>query len=323
MSEKRKISFKKVLHFAVSILLVVIFMIALAAASRDQDSKTIQGFEVHLNDEPEYSFLQKKDIENQLLNNRDIQLSTRSVGNLDLKKMEAIAETNPWVANAEIYVDNRRILQMDVVQRKPVARVFDVSGNSYYMDSSSRKMPLSVGYTYPAVVFTGVPVYSSDSLDKILKAKMIYLSRVISADSFWNAQITQIEVEPDQTFIAVPLLGNQHIIIGDTDRIHEKLFNLLAFYKHVPGKIGWDAYKTLDLRFKGQIVASPTIEAILPKIAIARTEQKEAPPRHPTVKALPPELQKAELQKQKEPVKKTKIKSGKEKEKQPKYIYKG
>jgi cell division protein FtsQ len=322
MSEKRKISFKKVLRFAVGALLVVIFMIALAAASREQDSKTINGFEVHLNDEPEYSFLQKKDIENQLLNNRDIQLSTRSIRDLDLKKMEAIAETNPWVANAEIYVDNRRILQIDVVQRKPIARIFDVFGNSYYMDSSFRQMPVRVGYTYPAVVFTNVPVYSSDSLNKILKAKMVYLSEVIGADSFWNAQISQIEVQPDQTFIATPLLGNQQIIIGDTDRIHEKLFNLLAFYKHVPEKRGWDAYKTLDLRFKGQIVAAPAMDATLPKVSIAQMEQNE-PPTEPPVKAMPSKLSKPELQKQKEPVKRIKVNPGKGKGHQPKYIYKG
>jgi cell division protein FtsQ len=39
MSEERKISSKKVLRFAIGALLVAVFMVALVAASRQQNSK--------------------------------------------------------------------------------------------------------------------------------------------------------------------------------------------------------------------------------------------------------------------------------------------
>lgn len=266
MSEQRNISTKKVLRFSVGALLVAIFMVALIAASRQQNNKAIKGLEVHLNDEREFSFLQRKDIENLLLNNRHINLSQTSIANLDLRKMEDAARTNSWVAKADIYVDNKQVLQVNIVQREPVARIFDVNGASYYMDSTLHTMPVSQGYAYAAPVFTNVPLLRNDSANKALLGKIAHMSAVLGNDSFWHAQITQIEVQPDQTFVLIPLMGNQRILAGDTSAMETKLGHLLAFYKNVSNKIGWDKYETLDLRFKGQVVASPSIGWVPPKV---------------------------------------------------------
>ncbi len=266
MSEQKNISSKKVLRFAVGAVLVVIFMVALAAASRQQSNKAIKGLEVHLNDEQEYSFLQRKDIEHLLLKSRHIDLAKTSIANLDLKLMEDIARTNPWVAEADIYVDNKQVLQVNILQREPMARIFDVNGASYYMDSTLHLMPLSQGYAYAAPVFTNVPALRSDSANKVLRTKIARMSNVLGRDSFWHAQITQVEVQPDQTFVLIPLMGNHRILVGDTVQMETKLKNLLAFYKHVSNKIGWDKYETLDLRYKSQVVASPSIGWVPPKV---------------------------------------------------------
>ncbi|MFA6057113.1 MAG: hypothetical protein WC756_02855 [Taibaiella sp.] len=277
MSEERKISSKKVLRFTIGALLVAIFMVALVAASRQQNSKAIKGMEVHLNDEHEFSFLQRKDIEALLLRNRNINLSQTAIAKLDLRLMEDIARTNPWVAKADIFVDNRQLLQVNITQREPVARIFDMNGGSYYMDSLLNTMPVSQGYAYPAPVFTNVPVLRNDSAQASLHKKIAYLSETIGRDSFWHAQVTQIEVQPDQTFVLIPLFGNQRILIGDTVKVQEKLGHLFAFYKNVSGKIGWDKYETLDVRFKNQVVASPSIGWIPPKATDTTTAIIEGP----------------------------------------------
>lgn len=266
MSEVKKISVKKVARFAVGTLLVVVFGIALVAAAMQQNNKPIKALDIHLNDENNYSFLQKKDIEQLLLTNRSIKLSQTSIEKLDLKLMERIASTNPWVARAEVFVDSRQILQVNITQREPVCRIFDVNGRSYYMDSSLNTMPVSQGYSFPAPVFTNVPMQRNDSVNKVLKSEIAYLSRTIAKDSFWNAQITQVEMKPDHSFVLIPLFGNQRILLGDTSNVTQKLEHLFAFYKNVSGKIGWDKYEILDVRFKGQVVASPSIGWSPPKI---------------------------------------------------------
>lgn len=277
MSEERKISSKKVLRFSIGALLVAIFMVALVAASRQQNNKAIKGMEVHLNDEHEFSFLQRKDIETLLLRNRNINLAQTAISKLDLRLMEDIARTNPWVAKADIFVDNRQVLQVNITQREPVARIFDINGSSYYMDSLLNTMPVSQGYAYPAPVFTNVPVLRNDSIQANLHQKIAYLSEMIGRDSFWHAQVTQIEVQPDQTFVLIPLFGDQRILIGDTANVQEKLKHLFAFYKNVSGKIGWDKYETLDVRYKNQVVASPSIGWIPPKATDTTTAIIEGP----------------------------------------------
>lgn len=278
MSEQRKISSKKVLRFSIGAALVIIFMIALAAASNRQNNDTIKDIDVTLNEDHDFNFLDKKDIVNLLINSRHIDLKTTTIDKLDLKKMEEVAKTNPWVKAAEVFVDNREVLKVNITQREPIARLFDVNGASYYMDGTLHTMPVSVGYSYPAPVFTNVPVLAKDSLRNGLNAKIAYLSERIGRDSFWHAQITQIEVQPDQTFIMVPLFGDQKIMIGDTSNIDEKLSNLFAFYKNISSKIGWDKYQVLNLRFKGQVVASPSVGWTPPKVTNTDTANFEGPP---------------------------------------------
>jgi cell division protein FtsQ len=278
MSEKKKISSKKVLRFSIGAVLVTVFMVALIAASNRQDMDTIKGLEVNLNDDKEFSFLQREDIETLLLTNRNIDLKKTSIGKLDLRLMESVAKTNPWVEQAEIFVDNREILKVNITQRVPVVRLFDVNGGSFYMDSSLHVMPVSAGYAYPLPVFTSVPVLKNDELRNALNSKMVYLAEHIGNDSFWRAQITQIDVQPDQTFVMSTLFGDQKILFGDTTDVANKLSNLLAFYKNISSKIGWDKYQTLDIRFKKQVVASPSVGWVPPKVADTAVGDLEGPP---------------------------------------------
>jgi cell division protein FtsQ len=267
MNEQKNITFKRSLKWSLSILLVIGFGLVLLAASYRQGTLPVKDIQVHLNEEGPNTFLQKKDIKDLIRNDKNVKMDLTSIDKLDLARIEKIAETNPWVANAEIYIDNRDILQMDITQREPIARIFCADGSGFYIDSTLKEMPVKLGYAFPAPVFTNVRLLRQDSMNKILMQKIASLSKAINKDSFWNAQIEQIEVQPDQTFVLIPLLGNQRIILGDTSGLKNKLDNLFAFYQQVPGKIGWNAYQTLDLRFENQIIAAPSLETPVPKSA--------------------------------------------------------
>lgn len=267
MEEKRNKSFKKPLRIALSIIVVSLFLFTLVTASVNQKSKFLNEEPIiHLNDENEFSFLQKKEVKRWLLEDRNINLTATKIEDLDLKEMEKIAASNPWVANAEIYLDNQRRLHIDITQRYPVARIFDRKGVSFYIDKSRNVMPISFGYTYPAVVFTNVPTFKSEVDEDRVMAKIAYLGNRINSDSFWKAQITQIEMQDDESFVAASLLGNQKIIIGDTSNLNEKLNNLFVFYKNISSEIGWNTYEVYDLRFKGQIITSPSVNQFVPRI---------------------------------------------------------
>lgn len=258
MSEKRKISIRKIMQTLVTVLVTGACIAAMTSAARKQDAKRIKDFSINIKNE-QFGFVDKADVKIKLLNDKDIDVKKISLGRLDIGKMEKIVATNPWVADAQVYVDNDKVVHVNLTQRVPVARIFDQAGNSYYLDNADKAMPLSERYIHYTTVVTNVPVLKDDSLGNSLKAQIVKVVKQVERDSFWNAQVSQIILNDDKEFELVPVLGNHKILIGDTANLEEKFENLYAFYKKVMTRIGWDKYEVLDARYKGQVVASPAL----------------------------------------------------------------
>jgi len=106
-------------------------------------------------------------------------------------------------------------------------------------------------------VFTDFPTDSSvlSKNDSNLVRDIKEVSEFINNNSFWMAQIDQIEITPGRTFDLIPKLGDQVIHFGSGDNHLEKFNNLLCFYKQVLTKIGWTHYSSISVQFKGQVVA--------------------------------------------------------------------
>ncbi|RQO30456.1 hypothetical protein DBR32_12895 [Taibaiella sp. KBW10] len=277
MSAGKKISYRKVKRFIAATLLLGAFSFILFAATKKQSEGKILGVKVTLkNQGEEENFLLAKDVEQLFVTNNHIDILNKSIATLDLNNIEKLAETNPWVKKAEVYVDNNNKLNIEVTQRLPVARVFTAQGQSFYMDTAGFEMPLSERYAYPVAVFTNVIKPVNDSLYNDLKRKMVYLSYILKADTFWNDQVTQVEVSNDGRFNFYTTIGKQKILFGDTTNAHSKLNNLYSFYREVSNKIGWNKYQTLDVRFKDQVVASPSIGWTPPKDTNIVVLQKQA-----------------------------------------------
>jgi len=259
MSEKRKISIRRIMQTLVTVLVTGACIAAMTSAARKQDAKHIKDFSINIRNE-QYGFVDKADVKLKLLNDKDIDVKKISLGRLDIGKMEKIVATNPWVADAQVFVDNEKVVHVNLTQRVPVARIFDQAGNSYYLDNAHEAMPLCDRYIHYTTVVTNVPVLKNDSLGNSLKAQIVKVVRQVERDSFWNAQVSQIILNDDKAFELVPVLGNHKILIGDTANLDEKFENLYAFYKKVMTRIGWDKYEVLDARYKGQVVASPALQ---------------------------------------------------------------
>lgn len=265
MEGKRKISVRRILQLLVTIIVTTGCVMAILSASRIQDQKRVSDIKIFIKNENDCRFLDKADINTMLLDNRHVDIKNLPIAHLDLHRMEEIAQSNPWIADAQVYVDNQRVLYVNVTQRVPVLRIFETNGNSYYLDTSLHALPLSDKYTHYAAVVTNVPELKEDSASRSLKAQILTVVNTISSDSFWNAQVQEIVVTPDREFQLVPVLGNHRILIGDTSMLTDKLANLVTFYQKVLNRIGWDKYQVLDARYKDQVVASPSLPWKAPK----------------------------------------------------------
>lgn len=259
MSEKRKISVRKIIQTLLTLVVTVGCIMAMVSAASIAESETVKDVAIHIQNNKKYHFIEELEIRKLAIENNNIDIVHTPMARLDIRTMEQTIMADPWVAHAQVYVDNERILHMYVTQRVPVVRIFQQNNKSYYLDASRSVMPLSENELYYTTVVTNVPDLGTDSASMAMKKDIVTLATTLQSDTFWNAQISHVFVDSDLSYNMVPLLGDQKITLGNTEGLREKLSNLFAFYKNVSNRIGWDKYERLDLRFKGQIIASPSL----------------------------------------------------------------
>ena len=182
-----------------------------------------------------------------------------------------------------------------VTEKEPVARIFTTGNNSFYIDSAGRKMPLSDKMSARVPVFTGFPdkkVLSAK--DSVLLNDVRTTANFIASDSFWTAQVAQIDITDQNTFEMTPVVGNHTVKLGNGDDIGKKFNRLMIFYKQVLSKTGFDKYKMIDVQYKGQVVASKQIgdvkvDMLQLKRNVDKLLQESIDAQNDTaVKALPP-----------------------------------
>ncbi|MES2479662.1 MAG: hypothetical protein V4561_11285 [Bacteroidota bacterium] len=259
MSEKRKISTRKIVQTLVTLVLLCCCIFVMLSASKIQEDKKIKGIIIKIKNEDYCQFVSKDEIKKTLFERRHIEPKKLTIGKIDLKKMENILSTNPWIETAQVFVDNNKNLNIQVIQRIPQLRVFDRIGNSYYIDSSRQILPISDHYTHYEVLFVNVPEIKNDSIGNELKSKMLSIAGVIKKDSFWQAQTSEVVVNAENDFDIIPVLGNHKILLGNAENLKVKLENIFAFYQNILNKVGWERYQVIDARYNNQIVASPSL----------------------------------------------------------------
>jgi len=86
--------------------------------------------------------------------------------------------------------------------------------------------------------------------------KVFTMADFIRKDEFWNAQIEQVYINAEGEFELITRVGAQPVLFGDINDMQEKFEKLLLFYKEGLSKTGWNHYKSIDLRYKDQVVCA-------------------------------------------------------------------
>lgn len=259
MERKPKISFRKVLRLLLTLIVSVGSIVAILSASKKQDNDHIKQVYFKITNEEQYQFLDKKTIKQKLISTNNIVAGTTPMRAINATAIEAMALKDPWVGKAQVYLDNQHNLHISLTQRIPVARVFFENGKSCYLDTALHILPLASQFSYYTTVVTNLPQYNNDSSNKHIRGAVVALVNYVDHHPFWRGQIEHIAVTPDGNFEMYPLLGSHKIIFGDTTMMIAKFDRLFGFYKNILNKIGWDKYQLVDLRYRNQIVASPSL----------------------------------------------------------------
>jgi len=201
--------------------------------------------------------ISERDVRQVLLSAFGSDLENSELGSLDVDRMERVLENDPFVKNADVYIDQNNQVHIDIDQREPLVRVLDNHGNNYYLDAAGKKMPPSKNYAARVIVATGnVSPYTPEFRQKRKSnlKDLFNLTQALLADEFLASFIQQIHVNNAGDFILVPLIGDQKIILGPARKLEDKLDRLKIFYKEGMPYEGWRKYETINLKYSGQVV---------------------------------------------------------------------
>ncbi len=247
---------KKPLRIAVWSLTAVGTCTLLVAAVQKREEKKCADIKIEINGAHNHVFVDKKDILELIHENGAAKEKEISV--IELRKIEEEIEKNAWVKKAELFFDNKQVLHANIEEREPMARVFTLQGKSYYIDSSCNRLPLSDKLSARVPMFTSFP---SDKKilsrpDSLVLMDIKQIAQFIEQDSFWMAQVAQIDITSQRTYEMIPVVGDQLIRIGDAKNLDEKFTKLKNFYKQVWAKTGFEKYKVIDVQYTNQVVAT-------------------------------------------------------------------
>lgn len=212
-------------------------------------------------------------------------LRDRPVSQVNTSQIEKLVKSRGFVKDAKVYIGIKGIVHIDLKQRAPIARVNTINGYNFYITDDNYILPLQSHSVQYVPIITGyfTPPFgrefvgSVDGLSKETKkkyeknyeffTKLINFVRFIRGDSFWNAQIVQINVSSegsaggsraaqDPQIEIVPRVGNHVIMLGSLDDVQSKFDKLMNFYKNVLRYEGWDKHRYINLKYKNQVVCS-------------------------------------------------------------------
>src|SRR5262249_46456287 len=92
--------------------------------------------------------------------------------------------------------------------------------------------------------------------DSLVTTGVLQLSSFIRRDSFWMAQIAQIDITPEKTFELEPEIGDHRIAFGDATDLAAKFHRLFVFYEQVLSRVGMDKYQRIDVSYEGQVIGT-------------------------------------------------------------------
>jgi len=232
-------------------------LLLLVAAIQKKEAKLCNGTAIDIRGLNNNFFIDQADVLQVIRNHAGGEIKGKPVDAFNLVNIEKALRKEMWINKAELYFDNNAILHANITEREPLARIFTIGGESYYIDQTGMMLPLSEKLSARVPIFTNFPSDSKvlSTVDSSLLKDVKEMAMHLQKDSFLYAMIDQVAINSQRQFELVPKMGDQLIIFGEATSIPEKFNKLKLFYKKVMPAVGWGRYHTICLQYTGQVVA--------------------------------------------------------------------
>ena len=265
-----KNSIRKILFISMWVVLVVGLIVTLGFAQKQESKMLCKKLNIIIHQDSNNYFIETEDIREMLAAKGDF-IEGQSISTINVNSVEKLMYTNPWVRTAQAYLSLDGVMQIEIDVRSPLVRLINLNGESFYMDTEGKLMLWSAKYTPRVLVASGNitetyagwykitmhDILTDDSIQQKTKLDDIYkMANFITSDPFWNAQISQLNLNTNNELELIPEVGDHTIVFGDITDMKEKFTKLKMFYSDGLNHTGWNIYDTLNLKYKDQVVCT-------------------------------------------------------------------
>lgn len=240
----------------------------LVFAAREQGKTVAQPPNVAISVEDENAFLTEEELRVRL-KRKGLIYPGQQMEQVNIAAIEEFIRKMHEVETVEVFRRMGGHWDIRLKIRKPLARIFNNQGESFYIDSKGTTMDPTPNFQARILVFSGnIPdrsdtltvdeIINNDSLKSIRILDDIYrISDYVCHDPFLRAQISQIHRTNGGDFVLIPQVGDHRIIFGTASSeadVKEKMDKLKVFYKEGLPYEGWNKYESINLKFRDQVV---------------------------------------------------------------------
>lgn len=240
---------KRILLSFVMLLLIAYIVAAVTVFNGKPSNQVCRDVEVVIKDTLNAGFITKSEMVG-LLQKKGLDPVGKKMDRIHTKSLEKELSRHPLINTSECYKTPSGKLRIEVTQRIPILRIMSSNGENYYIDNKGTVMPPDAKCVAHRVIVTG-------NVEKSFAMRDLYNFGVfLQSNSFWDAQIEQINVLPGREIELVPRVGNHVIYLGKLEHFEEKLNRLKTFYEKGLNQVGWNKYSRISLEFSNQIICT-------------------------------------------------------------------
>ena len=229
------------------VIVTVLFYLSWSSVFR-LDLEKCSKVQIHVDTEGDLFFINTEMVEEMIFSKED-SLIGKAYEDINIYLLEEFVNEHPNIKKAELYLTLDGTLSIDVKQREPLVRVFE-GNESYYLDEEMAQFALSDQYSARVL-----QVYWDEITESRIEILDLLID-LIDSDKFLKAQITAIEFDENNELVVYPRVGGHKIILGEAEDYRNKFEKLKVFYRHGLGKVGWDRYSMINLKYHNQVVCT-------------------------------------------------------------------
>jgi len=249
-----------ILTILTSALLIAYLLVSTGFADTKQQDLVCGKLRITICDSLVNNFIQPADIE-KILAAEKIKTIGERMCRINTYEMSQLLNTRDVIKNTSVFTSVDGVLHINVYQRRPIIQL-QVAAGSFYIDESGYIFPLPGTHTSQVPVITGkVPMKIPAGFRGNIPETETFLQQAyrlalfLDGNSFWQSQVTRLEVTNANNVRMIPREGKHVVDMGSLDDFRYKFKKLFAFYSKVC-EADDNIYERIDLRYSNQVVCT-------------------------------------------------------------------